>query len=36
MFINMFVGSVVSMSGQAGIRPMFIDMFLGNAVSVSE
>ena len=28
VFIDMFLGSVVSVSKQVGIRPMFIDMFL--------
>ena len=36
MFINMFLGSVVSVSEQVGIRPVFPDMFLGSAMSVSE
>ena len=36
VFIDMFLGSAVSVSEQVGIRPVFIDMFLGSAVSVSE
>ena len=36
MFINMFLGSAVSVSEQVGIRLVFIYMFLGSAVSVSE
>ena len=33
MFINMFLGSAVSVSEQVGIRPVFnIDMFLGSVV----
>ena len=36
VFIDMFLGSAVSVSEQVGIRPVFIDMFLGSVVSVSE
>ena len=36
MFIDMFLGSVVSVSEQIGIRPVFIEMFLGSVVSVSK
>ena len=36
VFIDMFLGSEVSVSEQVGIRPMCIHMFLGSAVSVSE
>ena len=32
MFIDMFLGSAVSVSKQVGTRSMFIDMFLGSAV----
>ena len=31
MFIGIFLGSVVSVSEQVGIRPLFTDMFLCSA-----
>ena len=35
VFIDMFLGSAVSVSEQVGIRPVYINMFLGSAVSDS-
>ena len=36
VFIDIFLGSAVSVSKQVGIRLVFIHMFLGSVVSVSK